>query len=66
MCVPCELRLGQALLGCSVSVQTIDGMAELQVPAGTMHGERLRMRGKGIFNPRRGIKVRGQRAGAAR
>lgn len=39
-----------------VRVDTLDGGVELIVPPLTQQGDRLRVRNKGIFNPRRGIK----------
>lgn len=43
------------LLSCrTVTVPTIDGKAELEVPALTLSGEVLQMRGKGVKNPRTG------------
>jgi len=47
-----EMRLAEALLGRSVSVPTIDGMAQLTVPSFTQNGDVLRMRGKGVADPR--------------
>ncbi|GBF98383.1 molecular chaperone [Raphidocelis subcapitata] len=47
-----DMRLAEALLGRSVSVPTIDGMAQLTVPAMTQNGDVLRMRGKGVVDPR--------------
>jgi DnaJ-class molecular chaperone len=35
-----------------VSVPTIDGMAQLTVPALSQNGDVLRMRGKGVADPR--------------
>ncbi|KAG2430612.1 hypothetical protein HXX76_010130 [Chlamydomonas incerta] len=51
-----ELPLSQALMGATVRVDTLDGGVELIVPPLTQQGDRLRVRNKGIFNPRRGIK----------
>jgi hypothetical protein len=36
----------------STSVPTIDGMAQLSVPPFTQNGDVLRMRGKGVLDPR--------------
>lgn len=47
-----EMRLAEALLGRSTSVPTIDGMAQLTVPPLTQNGDVLRMRGKGVLDPR--------------
>ena len=47
-----DLRLGEALLGKSTMVPTVDGMAQLVVPAMTQNGDVLRMRGKGVRDPR--------------
>lgn len=41
----------EATLGARVQVETLDGMVEMTVPAGTASGKRLRLRGKGL--PRR-------------
>ncbi|WIA33737.1 hypothetical protein OEZ86_006853 [Tetradesmus obliquus] len=46
------LRLAEALMGTVLQVPTIDGNVELTVPQLTLNGEVLRMRGKGIADPR--------------
>lgn len=49
-----ELRLApwEAALGTSVAVDTPGGEAKLKVPAGTSSGRRLRLRRRGLPNPR--------------
>jgi curved DNA-binding protein len=49
-----ELRLSpwEAALGTSIAVATPAGEVKLSVPAGTSSGRRLRMRGRGLPNPR--------------
>ncbi len=38
----------QAALGAEIEVETLDGKAELTIPAGTQSGKVLRLRGKGV------------------
>ena len=42
------LKLSMALVGGSVPLETLDGEIELKIPAGTSHGEILRVKGKGV------------------
>ena len=44
------------MLGSTLKVQTVDGMAELVVPACTQNGVKLRMRGKGVLSVRTGAR----------
>lgn len=50
------LSIVEATLGTEVDVPTIDGIATLKVPPGTSSHQRLRMRGKGIADPRTGVR----------
>lgn len=43
-----SISLGEAALGGTIRVPTIDGEIELRVPAGVSSGSRLRVRGKGV------------------
>jgi molecular chaperone DnaJ len=43
-----KISVTQAALGTAVSVDTLDGKAELRIPEGTQHGTSFRMRGHGI------------------
>ncbi|HEY0376922.1 MAG TPA: J domain-containing protein [Pyrinomonadaceae bacterium] len=43
----------EAVLGAKVEVPTIDGKAEMTIPAGAQNGQRLRLRGQGL-NKRKG------------
>lgn len=38
----------EAALGASISVPTIEGRAEMKIPAGSQSGQRLRLRGQGL------------------
>lgn len=38
----------EAILGASIEVPTIDGKAEMKIPAGSQGGQRLRLRGQGL------------------
>jgi len=42
------ISYAQAVLGTSIRVPTLDGAAELKIPAGTESGTKFRMRGKGM------------------
>ncbi len=42
------VTFAQAALGATVTVETVDGHVELEIPAGTQPGTMFRMRGKGI------------------
>ena len=55
--VDAPLRLAEALLGRALRVPTLDGGAEVFVPPGTMHGDVLRLRGKGLPDPRAGARA---------
>lgn len=44
------IKLTDALLGNTYSVETLDGKVEMKVPSGVKHGEMLRIKGKGVPN----------------
>jgi molecular chaperone DnaJ len=44
----------EAALGTKIEVPTIDGRALLKIPQGTQSGQKFRLRGKGIYNSRKG------------
>lgn len=48
------LTLYEAVLGGKINVPTLDGMVELNVPAGSNGGRTLRLRGKGLPNAQGG------------
>lgn len=43
-----DIKLTTALIGGSVELETLDGKIDLKIPAGTSHGELLRVKGKGV------------------
>jgi molecular chaperone DnaJ len=54
--VVCQLPLSftQAALGARVEVPTLNGRTELDIPAGTQHGEVFKLKGKGLPDRRSG------------
>jgi molecular chaperone DnaJ len=46
------VKLTDALLGTTYSVETLDGNIEVKIPAGIAHGEMLRVKEKGVPNER--------------
>ena len=49
-----DVKLTTALIGGTVELDTLDGKIELKIPAGTSHGEILRLKGKGVPYETRG------------
>lgn len=45
-----RITFDRAILGTVATVATIDGKAEVKVPAGTSSGKKLRLRGKGVVD----------------
>lgn len=48
----CPVTLQEAILGGTIEVPTIDGRVALKVPAGSNSGTQLRLKNKGIVNPK--------------
>lgn len=46
--MPLSIKLSDALLGATHTIETLDGEVVLKVPAGVTFGERLRLKGKGV------------------
>ena len=42
------INIAQATLGAEIDVDTLDGKEKLKIPAGTQHGKRFQLRGKGV------------------
>ncbi|TAN32741.1 molecular chaperone DnaJ [Patescibacteria group bacterium] len=49
-----EISFVQAALGDNISVETLDGLLTIVVPAGTEHGQMIRLKGRGIERINRG------------
>jgi curved DNA-binding protein len=49
------VKLTTALTGGTIEFETLDGKIDLKIPAGTSHGEILRVRGKGVPYETRGV-----------
>lgn len=54
--VDAPVTVGEAVLGGKINVPTLDGYATMTLPAGTDSGKIFRLKGKGIPNPRTGIR----------
>jgi molecular chaperone DnaJ len=52
--VDLPVNISEAALGDKVEVPTLDGKATLTIPAGTQSGTKLRMKGKGVPDPKGG------------
>jgi molecular chaperone DnaJ len=50
-----RISFDRAILGTVATVATIDGKAEVKIPAGTSSGKKLRLRGKGMPDPTGGV-----------
>ncbi len=49
-----SVKLSDALLGASMTLKTLDGDIVLKIPEGVLHGEILRLKGKGVPTTPRG------------
>ena len=50
--VKVPVTFGEAALGTTMEVPTIDGVAAMKLPAGTQGGQRFKLSGKGFINPK--------------
>jgi molecular chaperone DnaJ len=50
------ITVWEASLGAKIEVPTIDGRALLKIPQGTQNGQKFRLREKGVYNSRKGIR----------
>jgi molecular chaperone DnaJ len=50
------VRIDEAGLGAKIEVPTIDGRALLKIPQGTQNGQKFRLREKGVYNSRTGVR----------
>jgi curved DNA-binding protein len=50
------VTVSEAALGATVEVPTLDGKAALKIPAGSQSGAKLRMKGKGAPDPKKGVR----------
>jgi len=48
------ITVWEASLGTKIEVPTVDGRALLKIPQGTQHGQKFRLREKGVTNSRKG------------
>ncbi|HLK12211.1 MAG TPA: DnaJ C-terminal domain-containing protein [Candidatus Binatia bacterium] len=52
--VEVPITIGEAMLGASITVPTPTGRVQLKVPKGSQSGQRLRLRGRGVPDPKGG------------
>ena len=50
------VTVGEATLGARIEIPTLEGTATVTVPPGSDSGRRLRLRGKGIADPKSGVR----------
>ena len=50
--VDLPISLKEALAGATVPVPTIDGAVDLKIPAGSSSGQKMKLKGKGVIDPR--------------
>jgi DnaJ-class molecular chaperone len=50
------ITVGEAILGASIAVPTPDGRVQLKVPPASQGGQRLRLRGRGVRDPKGGTR----------
>ncbi len=43
-----RIGIAQAALGCKLKIPTLDGEKEIEIPAGTQHGQRVTIPGSGV------------------
>jgi DnaJ-class molecular chaperone len=48
----CPISLNEAVLGASITIPTIDGSVTLKVPKNSNTGTQLRLKGKGVADPK--------------
>ena len=48
------VTVGEAMRGATISLPTLDGRVQLKVPKGSQSGQRLRLRGRGVRDPKGG------------
>lgn len=50
--VELPLRISEAIEGATVRVPTIEGDVQLKIPAGAQSGQKMRLKGRGVVNPK--------------
>ena len=53
--VTLPITVYEAALGATVEVPTLDGVVKMKIPPGTKSGQKFRIKGKGVKNPKTGI-----------
>ena len=50
--IDAPITLQEAIAGATIEIPSLDGRVKVKVPAGVQSGQQLRLKGKGVYNPK--------------